>query len=157
MHHPASSRSRRQIVQGLVIASLGLLIGCRSAVQPAAATPASDPTVVTSANDGPRLAANTPLSPPVTVRSGIVGSLAEAGQLIALERGYFQEQGLNVEFTQFDSTARMTPSLASGQLDVGAGGVGAALFNAIGRGVPIKIVGPQAQHDPGARDRKSVV
>jgi NitT/TauT family transport system substrate-binding protein len=44
----------------------------------------------------------------------------------------------------------MTPSLATGELDVGAGGVSAALFNAIARGVPIRIVGPQARHDPGA-------
>ena len=77
-------------------------------------------------------------------------TLAESGRYIAEERGYFREEGLQVESTPFDGAARMTPALASGQLDVGAGGVSASLFNAIGRGVPIKIVGPRARHERGA-------
>jgi NitT/TauT family transport system substrate-binding protein len=86
----------------------------------------------------------------VTVQVGRIGALVEAGQIIALERGYFAEQGINVEYVDFDSAARMIPSLGVGQLDVGAGTVSAGLFNAVARGVPIKMVGPQSRHDPGA-------
>jgi NitT/TauT family transport system substrate-binding protein len=150
MHRDSCRHSRRRFIGGLGVASLGVLVGCASAGPPGSVTLPLDPTVRPSLAASPQPVADAPPGPPVTVRSGLVGSLAEAGQVIALERGYFQEQGLNVEFTQFDSTAQMTPSLATGQLDIGAGGVSAGLFNAIARGVPIKIVGPQAQHDPGA-------
>lgn len=91
-----------------------------------------------------------PLSPPVTVRCGTTNSLSEAGQFIAVERGYFREQGLDVDFSSFDSAAGMIAPMASGQLDVGVGGVGAGMFNAVARGVPIRIVGPLARHDSGA-------
>jgi NitT/TauT family transport system substrate-binding protein len=91
-----------------------------------------------------------PLEPPITVRVGQVVATSEAGQFIALERGYFAEQGLIIEYSQFNAAGQMTPHLASGRLDVGTGAAGAALFNAQARDVPIKIVGPQARHDPGA-------
>src|SRR5579875_332012 len=87
-----------------------------------------------------------PLSPPVTVRVGTTSALTEAGQIIALQRGYFRELGLQVEYEQFDSAARMIPQLASGQLDVGAGSLSAGLWNAVARGVPIKVTGPQSRH-----------
>ena len=89
-------------------------------------------------------------TPPVTVRVGQTGVLTEAGQFIGLDRGYFHEQGLNIESSRFDSAGAMTPLLATNQLDVGSGATGAGLFNAIAGGIPIKIVGPQSRHDVGA-------
>jgi NitT/TauT family transport system substrate-binding protein len=142
--------SRRRFLRGLGVAGVALMLdGGRSAAV-ASATRLRAPSDRRFAAVGQESTEDAPLDPPVSVRSGLVGSVAEAGQLIALERGYFQEQGLSVELVPFDNTARMTPSLATGDLDVGAGGVSAGLFNAIARGVPIRIVGPQAQHDPGA-------
>ena len=44
----------------------------------------------------------------------------------------------------------MIPSLGVGQLDVGGGTVSAGLFNAVARGIPIKMVAPQSRHDIGA-------
>jgi NitT/TauT family transport system substrate-binding protein len=51
----------------------------------------------------------------------------------------------------------MIAPLGAGQLAVGSGAISAGLFNAIARGVPIKIVGPQARHDPGASAVQFVV
>jgi NitT/TauT family transport system substrate-binding protein len=150
MRQNRAHQNRRQVWCGLAVAICCLVVGCAPPPVPASVAQPLDAPPGPAADAGPKPAAEAPPGPPVTVRSGLVGSVAEAGQLIALERGYFQEQGLAVEFTQFDTTAHMTPSLATGQLDVGAGGVSAGLFNAIARGVPIRIVGPQAQHDPGA-------
>jgi len=46
--------------------------------------------------------------------------------------GYFHDEGLNVQFVNFDSAAQMVAPLAAGQLDVGAGAVSAARLNGIG-------------------------
>src|SRR5687768_17838008 len=50
----------------------------------------------------------------------------------------FEEQGLIIEYAQFNAAGQMTPHLASGKLDVGIGAAGAALFNAQARDIPIK-------------------
>src|SRR5688572_8843708 len=139
MDDSAARPSRRAFIRGLGVVGLGLLATRASAAFAAPSIRA------TAQEDG-----DAPLSPPVTVRVGQVVATSEAGQFIALERGYFQEQGINVEYAQFDAAGRMTPLLASGQLDVGTGAIGAGFFNALARGIPIKIVGPQARHDPGA-------
>jgi len=131
-----------------------------AACAPAAGVPALAPPVPSRAPAPATAARAAPAQPsvePATVQVGVTRTLSEAGQLIALDRGYFQEQGLAVEFTQFDSAGRMTPALGSGQLDVGSGAISAGLFNAIGRGLAIKIVGPQARHDSGASAVQFVV
>jgi NitT/TauT family transport system substrate-binding protein len=80
---------------------------------------------------------------------GTVSGVSLAGVFYALERGYFAEEGIEPELIPFDAAARMTASLAADQLDVGAGGPSAGLFNAIARDVGLRIVGPLARHEPG--------
>lgn len=149
MRRIAGREGRRRLLRSLGVASVALMAASVTNVPTVSAARLLAPTAHGFAGRQ-EPADEAPLNPPVTVRSGVVGSVGEAGQLIAYERGYFQQQGLEVEFVPFDNTARMTPSLATGELDVGAGGVSAGLFNATARGVPIKIVGPQARQDPGA-------
>ena len=84
-----------------------------------------------------------------TVHVGIVGATTEVGQYLALDRGYFEEAGLQPDFVRFDSTPQMTAPLSTGDLDVGSGAIGAGLFNAMERGVDVRIVGPQARYEPG--------
>jgi NitT/TauT family transport system substrate-binding protein len=123
---------------GLLVTACGPSVPARGTSQPVS------PTAL------PKLTLDAPLDPPVTVRVGQTLALSEAGQFIGIERGYFREQGLNIEFSKFDSAGGMTAPLATNQLDVGSGATGAGLFNAMARGVAIKIAGPQARHDPGA-------
>jgi len=59
---------------------------------------------------------------------------------IAYEKGYFSEQGLDVELVPFDSGAKMIAALSAGQLDVGSGEAGTALLNAIDQGFDVKVV-----------------
>jgi NitT/TauT family transport system substrate-binding protein len=59
---------------------------------------------------------------------------------IAYEKGYFKEQGLDVELVPFDSGAKMVAALSAGQLDVGSGEAGTALLNAINQGFDVKVV-----------------
>jgi NitT/TauT family transport system substrate-binding protein len=88
----------------------------------------------------------------VAVRVGQIGAtVGDAPIFIAEDRGYFQEEGLDVERTPFDSAARMIPALAGGQLDVGGGAISAGLFNAVGRGVSLLIVGDKGSFRDGDR------
>jgi NitT/TauT family transport system substrate-binding protein len=89
---------------------------------------------------GAPAAASAPLSPPVAVKFGDLPATSNAGIYIALDRGYFREEGLDVTMEVFDSFERAIPPLATNQLDVAGGGVNAGMFSAIGRGLPLRIV-----------------
>jgi NitT/TauT family transport system substrate-binding protein len=82
----------------------------------------------------------TPLNPPVGLQVGVVSSSSDGGIFIALDRGYFQEEGLNVETQQFQTGVDQIAPLGAGQLDIGTGAIAAGLYNAIGRGVPLRMV-----------------
>src|SRR3989454_5263642 len=60
-------------------------------------------------------------TPPSTLRVGVVASVSDAGFFVPVERGYFAEQGLAVEFVPFRSAADMIAPLGVGQLDIGGG------------------------------------
>src|SRR5438477_1898383 len=85
----------------------------------------------------------------VNVRVGIVNASSDVGFFIADKKGYFREEGISVSFTEFDSGARMVAPLGTGQLDVGAGSVSAGLYNAVARGIDIKIVADKGSTPPG--------
>jgi NitT/TauT family transport system substrate-binding protein len=59
---------------------------------------------------------------------------------VAQERGYFAEQGIDLEMTSFDSGALLIPAVGAGQLEAGHGVPGPALFNALARDVNMKAV-----------------
>ena len=131
-------RSMRQLhlaSRGLVAAAL-LVASCAPAATTAPGTAA--PTAATTIAASSPTAAATPQ--PAKVKVGVLGTTGDAPIYIALERGYFKEQGLDVEFVRFGSALDMVAPLASKQLDVGSGGIGAALFNAVSQGIPIKLV-----------------
>jgi NitT/TauT family transport system substrate-binding protein len=84
-----------------------------------------------------------------TVHVGIVNSTTDAPFFIADAKGYFAEQGLKVRFIRFDSAAKAIPSLGSGEVDVGSGATSAGLYNAVKRGIGIKIVSDKARNAKG--------
>jgi len=86
-----------------------------------------------------------PLSPPVSVKVGEHGVVSNAPLYIAKARGYFEGQGLSVEFLRLQTGPAMTAPMASGDIDVGVGAPGASLFNAIAREIPLKIVADKGQ------------
>ncbi len=59
---------------------------------------------------------------------------------VGIDKGYFAEQGIEVEPVFFRSGAELVPSLSTGQIDLAATSPGAALYNALGQGVNAKIV-----------------
>jgi NitT/TauT family transport system substrate-binding protein len=80
---------------------------------------------------------------------GTIGAASDAPLFIADANGYFAEQGLKVQFVRFDSAAKMIPSLSSGEVDVGSGATSAGLYNAVERGIGIKIVSDKARNAKG--------
>jgi NitT/TauT family transport system substrate-binding protein len=83
------------------------------------------------------------------VRLGIINVSSDAGFLIAMDQGYFREQGIEIDSSPFDSAARMVAPLGAGQLDAGGGSHSAGLYNAAARGIGIKIVADKGSSPPG--------
>ena len=69
--------------------------------------------------------------------------------IIAQEKGYFAAQGLEVELIYFRNITEMVPLLASGDLDIAIGSHSANLFNAMGSGMPIKLIGGVTKYPEG--------
>jgi NitT/TauT family transport system substrate-binding protein len=74
----------------------------------------------------------------------VQGRPDQAALQLAIDRGYFAKQGLDVQTVQIDSGAQMVPSLATNQVQVGNGAPSAALFNALNRGIDIRLVADYA-------------
>ena len=83
------------------------------------------------------------------VKIGISRTISDAGYYVADAMGFFREEGIDVSITGFNSAAQMIAPLGTGELDVGGGTVSAGFYNAVGRGILIKIVADQASIKPG--------
>jgi len=75
--------------------------------------------------------------------------LTSAPLAIAMAEGYFEAQGLDVEFVHLPSTADAMPALVRGEIDAGGGLVKVADFNSIARGASIRIVADMGHNEPG--------
>ena len=90
-----------------------------------------------------------PAPAPATVTVGIVNAVSDAPIFIADKKGYFADEGLTVQTKAFPSAANMVAPLGAGQLDVGAGSVSAGLYNAVARGIKLRVVADKASSQPG--------
>ncbi len=86
---------------------------------------------------------------PVRVNVGIANSATDVGLFVAAKKGYFAREGIDANFISFDSGARMIAPFASGDLDVGGGGPSAGLYNAVARGIDIRIVADKGSTPKG--------
>ena len=100
------------------------------------------------------------LAPARAQEKVVVGNTQTAtdiGLYVADKKGYFREEGLDVQFVAFDSAARMVTSMAGGDLQVIAGAASAALYNALARGVDIRIVADKVSTPPGRTSQTLIV
>src|SRR5215208_2462795 len=151
-------RRARELISLLLVAFLVACASGSGAPSPAAgkpgaggAAPAATPPAAVPA------APAAPLTPPVTVRFGDLPATSNAAFYVAVDRGYFREEGLDVVFETFDSFERSIPALATNQLDAAGGGINAGVFSAIGRGLPLKIVAGISRNIPGYSSSALVV
>jgi NitT/TauT family transport system substrate-binding protein len=80
---------------------------------------------------------------------GTIGASSDSPFFIADKRGYFKDEGLTVKFIRFDSAAKAMAPLGTGELLVASGATSAALYNAVKRGVTLRIVADKAKNPPG--------
>ena len=90
-----------------------------------------------------------PAQQPVRVNIGIANSATDVGLFVAVKKGYFAREGIDANLITFDSGARMIAPFASGDLDVGGGGPSAGLYNAVARGIDIRIVADKGSTPKG--------
>jgi NitT/TauT family transport system substrate-binding protein len=86
---------------------------------------------------------------PIAVTVGATNATSDAPIYIADKKGYFAAEGLAATVSNFRSAADMVAPLGTGELDAGAGSASAGLYNAVLRGVRIKIVADKASSPPG--------
>jgi len=70
--------------------------------------------------------------------------------VVAVDKGYFREEGLDAEIVNFQFPATMPSAVVSGDLDFGVLSLGAAFFNLAGKG-GLKIVAGVGTERPGYR------
>ncbi len=96
-------------------------------------------------------------APAQSVTVGAASTTSDAPIYIADRKGFFRAEGLAVTVSNFRSASEMVAPLGAGQLDAGAGSAGAALYNAVARGIRIRIVADKASSPPGYGATKILV
>ncbi len=150
--------TRRRLLLGLATgAGAAFLAACGNSATPTATTtgqpglatvPGMSAGLATAAAIRGTGASAAPSAAPAQVRVGYVPVLIYSPLFIAIEKGYFAAQGINVVATPFTGGADILAQNASGNLEVGLGGLGAAALNAFGRGLDLRIVSSQHTESP---------
>ena len=84
-----------------------------------------------------------------TVKLGDLAAISNAAIYIAVEKGFFKEQGIVTDITSFASAAKMVPALVAGELEVSVGSASAGLFNSVAQQAPFRIVADKGQAREG--------
>jgi NitT/TauT family transport system substrate-binding protein len=84
-----------------------------------------------------------------TVKLGDLSAISNAAIYIAVEKGFFAEQGVQTEINSFASAAKMVPALVAGELEVSVGSASAGLFNTVAQQAPFRIVADKGQTREG--------
>lgn len=108
------------------------------------------PTTQMVASNRPAWAPELTVLPQETaIKVGMKQVISDAGILIGMAKGYYQDVGIKIEAIQFNSGQEMINQLAAGQLDVGATVTASGLLNAMSRDIPVKIVADKGINVPG--------
>ncbi|HEV2573267.1 MAG TPA: ABC transporter substrate-binding protein [Beijerinckiaceae bacterium] len=91
------------------------------------------------------------------VNLGYTRLATDIGLYVADKRGYFKAEGLDVNFVLFDSAARMITPAATGDLDVVAGATSAGFYNAVARGIDLRVVADKVSTPPGRTSQTLIV
>jgi len=91
-----------------------------------------------------------------TVKIGVVNLSTDIAFYLAEKRGYFKEEGLKAEFAYFDSGAKMILPLGTGDVAAGGGAASAGLYNAVDRGIELRVVADKGMSVDGY-DYKALV
>ena len=82
------------------------------------------------------------------VSVGALRFVSNGALFVAVEKGYFKAEGLDVELKFFDAAQPIAVAVVSGDIDLGATAFTAGMFNLAGKG-GIKIIAAQAREKKG--------
>lgn len=82
------------------------------------------------------------------VKVGLSKLLSYPGVPIAIQRGYFKEQNLDVQMVFFDSAQPISVGVASGDIDFGVSGLSAGFYTLAAQG-QLKLIAASAGEEPG--------
>ena len=85
---------------------------------------------------------------PTKVKVGVLKLTSSAVVFLGVEKGYFKEFGVEPELVYFQAAQPIAVALASGDIEVGATGLTAGLFNIVAGGVRIWIVADKGREWP---------
>lgn len=127
---------RRKIA--LTVASM-MIVALLAACTPVAPTtaPATGPVVAE-----PTVAAEEPAEDLAVVRVGYIPVTIYAPIYVADAKGYFAEEGIDIELMPVQGGSDNVVQLGAGNFDVAGGGIGAGMWNAADRGIEFEIVAP---------------
>src|SRR5438309_818370 len=150
-----SKKTRREFILLAGAGTLGLLAACGGApaASPSAPAPASKPASAAAsapasaaasakpaASASPKPAASAAAKGPLaTVKITDIQITSASGSYIADAKGYFREEGIQAEFVRMGGGDQI-PAIVSGTADVTGTAIAAALYNAFGRDLPLKMV-----------------
>ena len=83
------------------------------------------------------------------VKVGVLKLTSSAPVFVGVEKGFFKEFGVEPELVYFQAAAPIATALAAGQIDVGATGLTAALYNIVLQGEKLWIVADKGREWPG--------
>jgi NitT/TauT family transport system substrate-binding protein len=83
------------------------------------------------------------------VKVGVLKLTSSAPIFVGVEKGFFKEFGIEPELVFFQAAAPIATALAAGQVEVGATGLTAALYNIVLQGEKLWIVADKGREWPG--------
>ncbi len=103
--------------------------------------------------------AQTPNKPMETKKLslGMLPLTSSAPLFIGIEKGFFKEQGIELDVQWFDAAQPIAVATASNKVDVGATGITAGLFNMVGQGQKLTIVADKGREQKGYSSSAIVV
>lgn len=85
----------------------------------------------------------------VSVDIGMLKLTSSAPLFIALEKGFFKEEGIDAKAEWFDAAQPISVATAGGDVDVGATGITASLYNMVAGGESLVIVADKGREQQG--------
>jgi len=84
-----------------------------------------------------------------TLKVGALRLSSTAPLFIGIDKGFFESEGIKLEPVWFNAAQPIVVATATGDVDVGATGLTAGLYNSIGQGMKIAVVADKGREWPG--------
>jgi NitT/TauT family transport system substrate-binding protein len=86
---------------------------------------------------------------PKKVKVGILKLTSSAPVFVGIEKGFFREAGIELELVWFQAAQPVAVALASGDVEVGATGLTAGLYNIVAAGQKLWVIADKGREWPG--------